>query len=150
MTVAGQITEDVITMPRGTPTVIDGYLDDIGENHLEAREAFRDAETLRMRSLLRLSHLAVECPQAMSTLRTVAELLNKMAEPLHVACVSLDQAGVHANEVRECPAVKRARREARKGNEERRSRMRREADRHRGARRVRDAVADYQAQVVAL
>ena len=130
--------------------VVVQYLDDAGEHHGEARVAVIDAEAKRYSALVALSVLHLRHPEARALTMQIARALDGMANPLHIAVASIDCARVACEELRRSPAIRRM--SPRKGNEERRSRIRRASDRKGVARRVLDGIEEYEAerQVVAL
>lgn len=116
-------------MPKGTPSVCDGYLNDLGEHHTEITLALETAVAARNEAIVILAPIMRAADGEIPGLEALVMQLARMSDALHVAGVSVDQARVAARELWQAPAIKRSRKQAWDGAKERRTRERREARR---------------------
>lgn len=122
-----------------TPSRVDGYLDDMGEHHTEIELALGEiaaqvdqAAAARNATIVRVAQLRSNEGEERITglvadVSRLTDALHRIEEALHVGRVSVGQARVAAHELRSTPAIRRVRQQVRKGNEERRTRERRQA-----------------------
>lgn len=116
-------------MPKGTPSLCDGYLNDLGEHHTEIMLALEKMTEARNEAIVTLAPIMRVADGEIPGLESLVVNLAKMSDAIHVAAVSLSQARVSASELWSAPAVKRSRRQAWDGAKERRTRERRDARR---------------------
>lgn len=114
-------------MPKGQVTIVDALLDDQGEAHTELGFALAGIWDATGDVIILLARLNTAEDVHAPVLGQILTSIQGIVNGLHVSRVALDQARCAAVAVREAPAVRRARRDARKGNEERRQRERRDA-----------------------
>lgn len=116
-------------MPKGTPSICDGYLNDLGEHHTEITLALEKAIEARNEAIVILAPIMRSAEGDITGLEALVLHLSAMSDALHVAGVSVDQARVTASELWQAPAMKRSRKQAWDGAKERRQRDRRRARR---------------------
>lgn len=140
MRVAAPMREEEYMARRSTPTPskVDGYLDDLGEQHTELELALGRidglvAETVDARKAaiiitanLKTGENEGQIGRLVEEWSRMSAALYEISQAVHVSRASVDQARVAALELRAAPAIRRARQEVRRGNEERRTRERRQ------------------------
>jgi len=116
-------------MARSTPTpsITDGYLNDLGEHHTEIELALEKAIGARNEAIVVLAPIMRVANGDIPGLDALVIQLARLSDALHVAGVSIGQARVSAQELWNAPAIKRSRRQAWDGDKERRQKERREA-----------------------
>lgn len=113
-------------MPKGTIPLVDQYLDETALalddilGGLRAVQDGRDALIVAAAPMIRGA--AIGDPTGAQALVDAVALI---ASGLHVAAAGIGEARTHVHELRETPAIRRVRKQARQENEERRQRERR-------------------------